>query len=163
MTFYNIQTKYFLKAHDIHYPLTPWPLTHHSPTHMPLAIWTHRTWDSFTFWVSHSCTMSSFISPPVQVSDSRSVTLRHLAPSRPLLSEPQLFLLSENCSCIEYWIESQYIAFYGIALQWIALHIRLFLNFNCSSVVIELDCIELKYFTAINTTLRASVSTWILQ
>ena len=34
MTFYTIQTKYFLKPHDTQYPLTHWPLTHdpHRPT-----------------------------------------------------------------------------------------------------------------------------------
>ena len=38
-TFYAIQTKYLLKPHDTQYPLTHWPLTHHShrptkPTHL---------------------------------------------------------------------------------------------------------------------------------
>ena len=49
MTFYTIQTKYFLKPHDTQYPLTHWPLTHH--THRPTKA-TH-----LTIWPSESRTV----------------------------------------------------------------------------------------------------------
>ena len=39
MTFYTIQTKYFLKPHDNQYPLTHWPLTHHLHRPTKPTIW----------------------------------------------------------------------------------------------------------------------------